>query len=107
MLKKRKLLLALWLVVSAALNFHIFFKPSHVKSTVVAEAKAIVEAEAEAIVVAEAKAIVRAQPAVVVVVEAVVVEAKAIVIGRHTVLHMPALPAATTPLVLLGFPFLR
>ena len=60
---KRKLLLALWLVVSAALNFHIFFKPNTTK-------------------------------------------AKTIVMGSHTVLHMPALPVRTKPLVLLGFPFL-
>ena len=101
--KKR---LALWLVVSAALNFHIFFKPSHVKSTVVAEAKAIAVAEAKAIAVAEAKAIAVAEAKAIVVAEAVVAKAKAIVIGDHTVLHMPALPAATAPLVLLGFPFL-
>ena len=118
MLKKQKLLLALWLVVSAELNFHIFFKPNHVtntvvadvQNTVVAEVQNTVVAEVQNTVVAEVKNTVLASAKTTVVAQSktkVVEEAKAIVIGNHTVLHMPALPAATEPLVLLGFPFLH
>jgi hypothetical protein len=77
--------LALWLVVSAVLNFHIFFKPKYGTKTVVAKVQNTVLASVKTTVVAEAKTKVVEEAKTKVVEEA-------IVIGRHTVLHMPLLP---------------